>query len=318
MNCNTAQHHIVLYLYGELSDEASHALESHLAECDACRREVQVVQALQHAMTLAAPEEPSANLLTRSRISLDDALDTLPPRSPLDRVRTFIFNWGAQLRSAPVLAGLLMAAGFGAGHVTDSIRAAHNPPHSTIQLSSQANGTIANVTGIIQTPNSEVVQVNYNRVIPESLQGSLDDPQVRQLLLLAARNHTAGAHDDSVGLLANECREGHECGNDDAGNPIRNALMVALRYDKSSSVRLKALNGLQPYIAQDSRVRDAVLDAIMHDDSAAVRSQAIALITPVGADSSVQAVLHTVSQQDDSPAIRDASVKLLHQSSGIQ
>jgi hypothetical protein len=318
MNCTAAQQNIVLYLYGELPDEAAHSLEAHLAECEGCRREVQVVQALHRAMSLVPIEEPSANLLTRSRIRLEESLDAIPPRGPLDRVRTYVFGLGAQLRSAPVLAGLLLAAGFGAGHITDNLRAQHNPPHSIIQLQSPGNGTIANITGIIQTPNSELVQVNYNRVTPESIQGSLDDPQIRQLLLLAAQNHTAGAHDDSVGLLAQECRNGHQCGNDADGNPVRNALMTALRYDKSPTVRIKALEGLQPYIAQDNRVRDAVLEALMHDDSAAVRTQAIALIEPVGADSSVQEVLQTVSTRDNNADIRTGARKVLDQSSGIQ
>jgi len=318
MNCTVAQQQIVLYLYGELPDESAHALEAHLAECERCRREVQIIQALHQAMTLAPREEPSANLLTRSRIQLGDSLDAIPPRGALDRLRSFVFGWGAQLRSAPVLAGLLVITGYGAGHVVDRIQAKHNPPHSLIQLNNPGGGTIANITGIVQTPNSELVQVNYNRIVPESMQGSLDDPQIRQLLLIAAQNHTAGAHDDSVGLLAEECRNGHQCGNDADGNPVRNALMVALRYDKSAAVRLKALEGLQPYIAEDNRVRDAVLEALMHDDSAAVRTQAIALIEPVGADSSVQEVLHTVSQQDDNPYIRTASRKVLNQASDIQ
>ena len=51
-----------------------------------------------------------------------------------------------------------------------------------------------------------------------------------------------------------------------------------LRYDKSPSVRLAALNGLQPYVSQDQRVRDAVLESLMHDDSASVRTRAISLL----------------------------------------
>ncbi len=32
-------------------------------------------------------------------------------------------------------------------------------------------GVVANVTGIVQTPNSELVQVNYNKMVPESMEG---------------------------------------------------------------------------------------------------------------------------------------------------
>jgi HEAT repeats len=94
--------------------------------------------------------------------------------------------------------------------------------------------------------------------------------------------------------------------------------MVSLRYDKSVSVRLKALEGLQPYVADDMRVRDAVLEALMKDPDPKVRTQAIALLEPVEADSSVREVLHTVAAQDDSPAIRDASRQVLDQSPQIQ
>ena len=50
-----------------------------------------------------------------------------------------------------------------------------------------ASGAIASVSGIEQTPNSDVVQVKYNRMVPEMVQGSLDDPQIRQLLMLGTK-----------------------------------------------------------------------------------------------------------------------------------
>jgi len=171
------------------------------------------------------------------------------------------------------------------------------------------------VSSITREPNSETVKVNYNRLVPETLQGSLDDPRIRQLLLLGTQNNVnAGVRGDSVGLLANECRNGHQC--DDG--PIRNTLMVALRYDKNPNVRLKALEGLQPYIAEDMRVRDAVLESLMKDSDPRVRTQAISLIEPVESDSSVREVLHTVAMQDESPQIRTASRQVLQQLPEIQ
>ncbi len=83
-------------------------------------------------------------------------------------------------------------------------------------------------------------------------------------------------------------------------------------------MRLKALNGLQPYVAQDEHVRDAVLDALLYDQSAEVRTQAISMLTPVQADSSVRQVLRTVSSQDVNPAIRNASYQVLQGSADIQ
>jgi len=130
---------------------------------------------------------------------------------------------------------------------------------------------------------------------------------------------SSDVHADSVALLANECRAGHNCDGNDAGtNEIRAILVSSLRYDKSPEVRLKALNGLQPYVGQDEHVRDAVLDALMHDKSADVRTEAISMLTPVEADSSVRQVLRTVSSQDANPAIRDASFQVLQGSADIQ
>ncbi len=55
-------------------------------------------------------------------------------------------------------------------------------------------------------------------------------------------------------MLADQCKAG-DCDGDSAleGPAVRKALMVSLRYDKSPAVRMKALDGLQPYIAKDTK-----------------------------------------------------------------
>ena len=74
--------------------------------------------------------------------------------------------------------------------------------------------------------------------------------------------------------------------------------MVALRYDKSAKVREKALEGLEPYVAEDVRVRDVVLEALMNDNDPGVRTEAINLLSPVEADITVRQVLYSVSNSD--------------------
>jgi hypothetical protein len=171
------------------------------------------------------------------------------------------------------------------------------------------------VSSITHDPNSENVEVQFDRLVPETIRGSLDDPQIRQLLLLAAKSHMdPGIQQNSVRLLAGECRAGHKC----ADGPMRKALLVALRYDKSPEVRITALNGLEPYVAEDMRVRDAVLEALMKDSDPAVRSRAIELLEPVEDDSSVREVLHTVASEDDNPHIRTVSREVLEQLPQIQ
>jgi hypothetical protein len=94
--------------------------------------------------------------------------------------------------------------------------------------------------------------------------------------------------------------------------------MVALRYDRSPKVRQKALEGLEPYVADDVRVRDAVLEAVLNDNDPAIRTAAIGLLEPVDADTSVRQVLYSVSNTDDNPQIRNVSRQVLRRVSEIQ
>ena len=321
MKCEHAQQNIILAQYGELPDELQFPLEQHLGTCEDCRREWNALMALNEELALVPMAEPSPNLLAASRMRLDEALDLLPARSVSQRFFGNAFRWMGFLQGAPALATLLIGTGFLGGNFIARYQAAHAPqlPRPVI-LSNTANGAIASVSGIVQTPNSGLVQVNYNRLVPETVQGSLDDPQIRQLLMLGTKLATNNdVHADSVALLANDCRAGHSCdARDDGTNEIRATLVSSLRYDKSPAVRLKALNGLQPFVAQDEHVRDAVLDALLHDRSEDVRTQAISMLTPVEADSSVRQVLQTVSSQDTNPAIRNASFQVLQGSADIQ
>jgi len=331
MKCETAHESIALAVYGELADDQNHQLEQHLATCDDCRRELEGAQALVKAMSLLPVEEPSANLVARTRMKLEEALDAMPRGGWLLHAWQGFSRGLYGLRAAPVAASAVLVIGLTAGTFGGYRAGAHVHDAAQMNALMQAaqgkggvdsdsaddgeNGTVANVSSIVQEPGSENVEVRYNRLVPETIHGSLDDPGIRKLLLLGAQNRlNPDVRDDSVGLLANECRAGHMCGD----GPIRNALMVSLLYDNSPDVRLKALEGLQPYIGNDTRVRDAILQSLMNDPDARVRTQAIGLLEPVQADSSVREVLHTVAARDDNAQIRDVSQQVLNQAQQIQ
>jgi hypothetical protein len=134
---------------------------------------------------------------------------------------------------------------------------------------------------------------------------------------LAANNQV---HADAVSLLVNQCLAASGCSDNGANgtDSVRGTLLASLHYDKSPDVRLKALQGLEPYVAQDENVRNAVLDTLMNDQSADVRSAAISMLEPVQADSSVRRVLRSVSTQDSNAAIRNASFQALQGSADIE
>ena len=81
---------------------------------------------------------------------------------------------------------------------------------------------------------------------------------------------------------------------------------------------MKALDGLQPYVAQDEHVRDAIAQALLTDANSVVRTRAIAILQPVQSDTSVRQVLRTVSTTDDNPYIRTVSTQALEGTSSIQ
>ena len=319
MNCEGAKDSIVLAAYNELPDEDAVGLEQHLAACEVCLAELNAIRDLDRVFANYPVAEPNPNLVAQSRMRLDEALDAIPQHGLLTRLQANLSMWLGNLKSAPALATLLVGVGFLSGNFTHRYQVANQPKlMPPVILSNPSGGGVSTISAINQLSN-DIVQVSYNRVVPEVAEGSLDDPQIRQLLMVGTRAATSTVvHADSVSLLANECRVGHECQFDSDGSGVRNALLVSLRSDKSPSVRLKVLEGLQPYVSQDERVRDAVAQALLTDSSSAVRSKAISMLEPVQSDSSVRQVLRTVSTTDDNPYIRTVSTEALRGSASIQ
>ena len=315
MKCNLAQQFIVQSIYGELPDEGRHNLDLHVAECERCRNELEAYRALRRAMLAAPIEEPSPSFLAESRIRLENALDELPPPSPWQRAETGVFGFLAQLRAAPGMALVLAIVGIGigatAGRYWNGKYAAVAPPpvaQLVAPMSAATALSVVNVSRIVQHPNTKMVEVHFNQMVPATVEGPIDDPEVHRLLVMATGNSVNPAvQRDSVHLLAKQCKAGRDC----AVGAVRTALMVALRYDRDPGVRLTALTGLEPYIAQDDHVRDAVLEALMHDPYQPIRSRALEMLEPVQADSSVRMVLRTVSTEDGNPVMRQASLKVL-------
>ena len=323
MDCELAHERIVMAAYGELPDDAAHELDRHLASCLECHKDREQVRALKLLADAYPVDEPAANLIARSRMRLEEALDALPPKTWLERFGQRLRNNLASLQAAPVAASLLLLIGAGAGGLggfhfagTRALQSEGTAQTPKIEPQALASGVeIANVSSIVRQPDSEQVVVRYNQLVPAEIKGTLDDTEIRQLLMLASANsNSAGLRDHSVELLADECRAGHGC----SGTGIRDALMFALRYDRDAGVRKKALQGLQPYVAEDLRVRDAVLEALLNDSDPHIRTAAINMLEPVDADTSVRQVLHTVANSDQSPQIRLVSRQFLRRAPEIQ
>jgi len=98
--------------------------------------------------------------------------------------------------------------------------------------------------------------------------GQLDDQKIRALLLSAAKDPSnPGLRGDTVNLLVSRAQSAD----------VRDALILALR-DTNSGVRMKALDGLKPYV-NDAEVRTAVTHVLLNDSNPGLRTQAIDLLT---------------------------------------
>jgi hypothetical protein len=307
MNCDWTKENVVLYIYGELADDAKFEFEQHVRHCLGCRRELDAAVELKDAMAAAPVKEISPNFLAANRMQLQEALEHAEQSRNI--FSSFVFDatgWFHQIKLAPALTAALLMIGFAGGvGTTYKMMESPKPPTTAggpndIQQPVEANlGTIESIT---HTANSNQVQIKYNTLQPQTLSGTTDDPRVRQLLLLAARNsRNSSLVLDSLDVLTRRTE-------DDA---VREVLIEGLRYDKNPGVRLKSLEALKGYVRNDVHVRDAVVEALLHDNNAGVREEAINMLDPVKADTSVRSALTVLAAREPDKFIREQSKRYL-------
>ncbi|HET9410186.1 MAG TPA: HEAT repeat domain-containing protein [Candidatus Sulfotelmatobacter sp.] len=308
MKCEWVKQNVVLYVYGELADDARHELEQHVARCADCAAELKAEQEF-HAMLGQVPTvEPTPNLLAASRMRLQEALETAEQGRFWNRLIFDPADWLRQIRFSPALASAILILGFagGIGTTYELIQRpiAGVPVGGQTTASIAAQGPITNIDSVVQDPSSNQVTIKYNTVETQQLQGSLSDQRIQQLLLFAARNnYNSGVRVDSVDLLAQRPNEVQ----------VREALIYALQNDTNPGVRLKSLEALGPYVKDDVNVRDAVLRALVNDSNSGVRTDALRLIEPVKADGSVRGVLMALAAKDQSTYIKSQARTMLAQ-----
>lgn len=306
MKCEWVKQNIVFYVYDELADDARHELEQHVARCKDCAAEVEAVKQLRTDFAQFPVEEPSPSLLAASRMRLQEALESAEQGGWWSRLVFDPVHWLNQVRFAPALAAAIFIVGFAGGIGVTYRMVKGNPAIETV-TNNPAQLSLASISGInsiTQQPGSNQVTVKYDTVSPQEAHGSWSDPSIQQLLLYAARNNfNAGVRIESVNLLTQQPSNQH----------VREALLYALRYDSNTGIRLKALDGLGPYVKQDTQVRDAVLESLMSDSNPGVRIEALHLLEPVRADSSVRIVLQRLAAKDENRYIRSQARSMIAQ-----
>jgi hypothetical protein len=305
MNCELFKQNVILLVYEELPDDALFEMRQHAERCAGCRQELDSAKEFRADMSVAPVLEPTPNLLAASRLRLQEALETAEQNRGW---RALVFDpvdWLRQIRFSPALAAAILIVGFAGGLLTAFRISTPNTVgvDKFASLSVADDASIAGIRGITQDPNTNTVQIIYDKLTPASTQGSVDNPDIRNLLLYAAHTQqNPGVRVESVAILSQKCREAE----------VREAMMRALLDDRNPGVRLQALDGLEDYVKEDIQVRNAVIQALLNDSNPGVRTEAIRLLQPVKADGMVRSAFERLARQDSNEYIRSESERTLN------
>jgi hypothetical protein len=270
MSCQQVQTNLSLYLYGELDFAQEEELERHLSECAFCQQ-AWAREKSWHATANAEHVDVPFDLLSQCRRELRTAISSSQSQRP---ERVSWWNWAQPLGLSATrwsmrvaIASFLVITGFSAARWMD------RGGLSGLQMDESAHMGLldASTTRIrdIQPRGDDRVRIIFDQVRPHEIIGRVDDGDVRQLLLAAAKDPV----DPGIRVYSVEMLNGQD------GSDIRDALLFSVRHDTNAAVRLKALDGLRRF-AGDAAARETLKFVLQHDDNAGVRSEAIDVLAP--------------------------------------
>jgi len=316
MNCDEAKDLITAMIADDPEAGERRELERHLAECAGCAAEGREERRARALLELGGAVEPSDDLLRRCREGLTKALDReerpaeavlgTGPRRPARRGGIGIVPgpvpvWDL-IRSYPVLACLLVGAGFLAGWMSfgSGLSTVRQVAGSAV-LGTRVEAAQANVSTLVADPGSDRLRLSYEMLSRRSLEGTSADPEIRGLLIGTLQESlNAGLRLDAIEALRSRVDEPE----------VRQALLRALREDRNVGARLKALDALQRLVGGDREVRAALLQTLQSDDNAGVRIRAIDLLAQ-DRDPHALSIFERLAREDPNGYVRLRSAAAL-------
>jgi len=275
--CPEFESQIMLFALDELEGAERDSLEEHLDHCSRCVAALGAERRMLEILASQQRPDPSPALLSSCRNRFEDSLDEMDHRSIFARWAESIFpaHWLALHPAASV--AMLLLIGFSIGTLTPwrsqvGTSSPSRPPvtQASMGLNNQELQSAA-VSGINWTPTTDNrpprVEVQMTTEKPVVVQGTVDDKEVKQVLLYVLHNNRRFGPD--VRINAVELLRAR------ANDPdVQQALCQAVRIDRNAAVRLKALEALteaQP----NQNVVQTMLDALVKDTNIGVRVEAI-------------------------------------------
>jgi hypothetical protein len=292
LTCDAIRKQLDLFLYGELDFAGEERVQQHLEACESCQETLAKVQLMHQSLDRFAVEVPDG-LLVSARRGLRDRLELAAVASRegfADRLRAW---WSTSTWLRPVGAFAMAALAFFAGRVT-------TVPARTTLAEVQPAALAATRVRYVEPAENGVIQIALDETRQRVVSGSLENPEIKQLLLAAAKDPSdPGLRVESVEMLCSRSQEAE----------IRDALVWALEHDTNTGVRLKALEGLKPYI-QDPPTRQALTRVLLKDSNPGVRAQAIDLLTQVR-NKDMVAPLQELLRKEDNDYVRLRTQRVL-------
>lgn len=298
MSCREYQHHIVLFLYEELSDPDRAGLETHLEECSSCKQAFEMEKDMHLVLAEDAISwDVPSDLLVESRRSLANELDRLERKRSWWRVPTFsvVFTPMRLLES-----GALVAMGLALGVYLTTQQVSTPPVSSTPETSTAGismiprDATVSNPRIVNVNATTGVVEMAVEVVQPLRFQGNVEDETVQQLLFSMLRTaENPGSRLRAVEVLSQEPTD----------QVVKEALMDSLINDVNPEVRRQALEGLVPFAGQED-VRAALIQALEKDQVAGIRVQAIEALSRFSKDEAVARTVQAITKDDDNSYVQ--------------
>ena len=305
MDCREFEEYMTLDLYGDLPPEQRASYEAHLAGCAHCQAAREQVRGLHEVLAQRPRLEPTPDFLAECRQALAETLD----RERLGW-HGLIREWLSFLQLPPqrvapraAFALSLLVFGFGLGWALRP-RAAKLPSEpGGVTTSSLADADLENmrindISRVAPDPKTGDVRITMDAQRRVTLEGSLDDPHIQQLLVYAVKSYdNAGIRRDTLDALRARCKSPN----------VRAALLYTMEYDPNVGNRLAALDAV-PGMEGGEDLQRSLLEVLEHDKNTGVRVNAVEALADrmenEARNEALLSALQRLAASDSNPYVR--------------
>jgi hypothetical protein len=266
---------VYLFSIGE-ADDKEKEIRKHLSVCTSCRKELEEHYILNRTFQGASREKLDEGLLLAARTELKSKLKYKAKRSGGRKVTDkiiylFTDNYRALLQGAAgIAAGLLLGfVLFKSDSSPVVLSSGQELTASAVPvISSEDISQLRNIKLVDVDPFDNHIELSFDVTRQVSVSGSLNDENIKNLLLYAVLNgNNPGVRLNSLNLL----NASSEMSTD---TETKEAIITALKYDSNPGVRREALKVLNIF-PFDEDVKQTYISVILHDSSSAIRISAI-------------------------------------------